>query len=76
MVKLGRNDLCPCGSGKKYKQCCLNIEEIRHKTDRSETIPRALEWLEAKHGLAVHQAIDAQFFGGIDANQYQLLHGL
>ncbi len=22
--KIGRNDPCPCGSGKKYKQCCLN----------------------------------------------------
>ena len=22
--KVGRNDACPCGSGKKYKQCCLN----------------------------------------------------
>ncbi|MGP8244028.1 MAG: SEC-C metal-binding domain-containing protein [Bryobacteraceae bacterium] len=22
--KIGRNDACPCGSGKKYKQCCLN----------------------------------------------------
>lgn len=21
--KVGRNDLCPCGSGKKYKHCCL-----------------------------------------------------
>lgn len=21
--KVGRNDACPCGSGKKYKQCCL-----------------------------------------------------
>ena len=20
--KIGRNDMCPCGSGKKYKQCC------------------------------------------------------
>ena len=20
--KIGRNDPCPCGSGKKYKQCC------------------------------------------------------
>ncbi|MFT5014859.1 MAG: hypothetical protein ACI9HA_003529, partial [Dinoroseobacter sp.] len=20
--KAGRNDPCPCGSGKKYKQCC------------------------------------------------------
>lgn len=22
--KLGRNDPCPCGSGKKYKKCCMN----------------------------------------------------
>ncbi|MBH5317046.1 SEC-C domain-containing protein [Paenibacillus sp. GSMTC-2017] len=22
--KVGRNDACPCGSGKKYKKCCLN----------------------------------------------------
>ncbi len=21
-AKTGRNDPCPCGSGKKYKQCC------------------------------------------------------
>lgn len=24
MSKVGRNDPCPCGSGKKYKQCCWN----------------------------------------------------
>ncbi len=23
-VKVGRNDPCPCGSGKKYKKCCMN----------------------------------------------------
>lgn len=23
-AKMGRNDPCPCGSGKKYKKCCLN----------------------------------------------------
>ncbi len=22
--KIGRNESCPCGSGKKYKKCCLN----------------------------------------------------
>ncbi len=22
-MKLGRNELCPCGSGRKYKKCCL-----------------------------------------------------
>ena len=23
MNKTGRNDACPCGSGKKFKKCCL-----------------------------------------------------
>ena len=23
VTKVGRNDPCPCGSGKKYKKCCL-----------------------------------------------------
>ncbi len=26
-VKVGRNDPCPCGSGKKYKNCCLLKDE-------------------------------------------------
>lgn len=30
----GRNDPCPCGSGKKYKRCCL-IHETPHAPDRS-----------------------------------------
>lgn len=25
--KIGRNDPCPCGSGKKYKKCCLGKDE-------------------------------------------------
>ncbi|WP_310443548.1 SEC-C metal-binding domain-containing protein [Tissierella sp.] len=30
VVKIGRNDSCPCGSGKKYKKCCIDklSEEI------------------------------------------------
>jgi tetratricopeptide (TPR) repeat protein len=27
MTKIGRNDACPCGSGKKYKRCCLAKDE-------------------------------------------------
>ncbi|MGD8877445.1 MAG: SEC-C metal-binding domain-containing protein, partial [Syntrophobacterales bacterium] len=25
--KIGRNEPCPCGSGKKYKKCCLRKHE-------------------------------------------------
>ena len=26
MTAIGRNDRCPCGSGKKYKSCCLGLK--------------------------------------------------
>jgi hypothetical protein len=27
MAKIGRNDTCPCGSGLKYKRCCLGKQQ-------------------------------------------------
>ncbi|MCH9608760.1 MAG: hypothetical protein S4CHLAM45_06700 [Chlamydiales bacterium] len=30
--KTGRNDPCPCGSGKKYKNCCLKKDQAGTKT--------------------------------------------
>ena len=26
-AKLGRNDVCPCGSMKKFKQCCMRLPQ-------------------------------------------------
>jgi hypothetical protein len=40
-MKVGRNDQCPCGSGKKYKRCCMNVAEKQHTEvidDISQTI--------------------------------------
>ena len=31
---LGRNELCPCGSGKKYKRCCLNKDVVLERAER------------------------------------------
>ncbi|PUU87724.1 MAG: hypothetical protein CI947_2119, partial [Halanaerobium sp.] len=28
MAVLGRNDTCPCGSGEKYKKCCIDKEKL------------------------------------------------
>lgn len=28
-MSIGRNDPCPCGSGKKYKKCCLALAEFK-----------------------------------------------
>jgi hypothetical protein len=34
MATIGRNDRCPCGSGRKYKRCCLDREsELRRRTE-------------------------------------------
>ncbi len=46
--KIGRNDPCPCGSGKKYKHCCLrtkpvSIDSIRERErDASDQLTRAM----------------------------------
>jgi len=29
-MKVGRNDQCPCGSGKKYKRCCMGAAAKQH----------------------------------------------
>jgi hypothetical protein len=31
--RIGRNDRCPCGSGKKYKNCCLRNRKTGPETD-------------------------------------------
>lgn len=36
--KIGRNDPCPCGSGKKYKHCCIGskVATINQTTSKNE----------------------------------------
>jgi len=36
MTKVGRNDSCPCGSGKKYKKCCE--EKVKHKKFQAQVL--------------------------------------
>lgn len=42
--KIGRNDPCPCGSGKKYKHCCLNKQE--KALDSIESPEERSKWLK------------------------------
>jgi len=30
-VKIGRNDQCPCNSGKKFKKCCIHKIKVNTK---------------------------------------------
>ncbi|HEY7771923.1 MAG TPA: SEC-C metal-binding domain-containing protein [Marinagarivorans sp.] len=40
-MKVGRNDPCPCGSGKKYKRCCIGVA-AKHSADLADDIEQAL----------------------------------
>ncbi len=75
--KIGRNDPCPCGSGKKYKQCCAS-----GRTDFVEPEPkghagaveRAIDWLVNKHRKAVGAAIGGMLYDNLtEAEQDALL---
>jgi hypothetical protein len=37
----GRNDPCPCGSGKKYKQCHLAADEAKARAEREKVAAEA-----------------------------------
>jgi SEC-C motif-containing protein len=38
---LGRNEPCHCGSGKKYKQCCLAKDEAAERAARAKAAEKA-----------------------------------
>ncbi|HEX8011676.1 MAG TPA: SEC-C metal-binding domain-containing protein [Casimicrobiaceae bacterium] len=46
-MKPGRNDPCPCGSGKKYKHCCLRAEQ-------APEAPESLAWRRLRGLLDEH----------------------
>jgi len=66
-VKIGRNDPCPCGSGKKYKKCCMNKSDVANQVkyqrlDSGWTLNR-IKRLTTKELLEILQT------AGIDINE-------
>lgn len=49
--KVGRNDPCPCGSGKKYKQCCLNKPPLSKKKITVTNLKAQSEQPTESHGI-------------------------
>jgi protein O-GlcNAc transferase len=48
--KIARNDPCPCGSGKKHKQCCLiSAEQPASTHSKALDISKALQLASAHH---------------------------
>jgi len=54
-MKPGRNDPCPCGSGKKYKNCCLEVERRRSES------PDTLAWTRVRRAIKDMPALLGRF---------------
>ena len=55
---VGRNDPCPCGSGKKYKRCCLGKVSAR----RLFYAQTAVKFLSLDHDLQMQFVCYARGF--------------
>jgi len=65
-MKVGRNDPCPCGSGKKHKNCCLGKgETAAASAPPTGSAAAALDWLHRFHRPALTAAVD-HFFDGFE----------
>ncbi len=78
MQKIGRNEPCPCGSGKKYKKCCLAKEQGKatRLRDESTVAKSALDWLGGQYPDGVRTAIQTGYYTGLKKAEKQALDEL
>lgn len=75
-MKVGRNDPCPCGSGKKYKKCCMNKSnptpanraEEKSPIEQTSILKSQLEQLSTKRILENIQA------AGLDISEHRFIN--
>jgi hypothetical protein len=75
MSKIGRNDPCPCGSGKKYKKCCLAQDERRHiEETRPDDMSALFEDIQVRTDMYDDsdepEALDEAPYADIDPEPY------
>lgn len=58
-MTLRSNDPCHCGSGKKYRHCCLNKDYNQEVPEHSNAARVVLDWLERNHRKAMSVSLDA-----------------
>ncbi|MBV9415186.1 MAG: SEC-C domain-containing protein [Solirubrobacterales bacterium] len=67
MDKTGRNDPCPCGSGKKYKKCCLPTHEAEQRQRAAEQqAERDKRTAEHRASLRAARATHIQALAGFE----------
>ncbi len=64
MAKIGRNDLCPCGSGIKYKKCCAQKSDAQRiaesaQKNRERTLTSAVRRIQ--QDAEKRQAVSFEF---------------
>ena len=66
--KIGRNDPCFCGSGKKFKKCCLYKQTPIIKTQlQKEHIPKTLNY------TITYNSVIIEYFDFMDKNDLDKL---
>ncbi len=86
MSKIGRNEPCPCGSGKKYKRCCVRRGEPTPERELVNPYPcltlgppgaegahLALAWLEEHHEVAAMAGAARIYFAGLSDEEVAAL---
>ena len=74
--KPGRNDPCPCGSGKKYKKCCIDTEQTIIERPTAVRIEDKYDLLERypKDDLTIFKELYEEEAVNIDIPVYKALH--
>jgi len=69
-MKVGRNEPCPCGSGRKYKKCCLAreaaVEYAYSSGDREDALERLGRFSERAEFEAERDDADREFWQALD----------
>lgn len=71
-METGRNDPCPCGSGKKYKKCCLLTEHVetgREESIRARLVQELLRFFRINLADSLDEAHD-YFWGDFEPEKY------
>jgi len=73
VAKVNRNEPCPCGSGKKYKKCCMlearKLASIR--ASNREIVQEAVHWISIKHSEALNRWVEDVWFADISKEERQ-----
>jgi hypothetical protein len=81
-TKIGRNDPCPCGSGNKYKKCCLGAHETNARGSAGErpstddAVARALAWLAERYPRQSWEALEKDYYGALSREARQAIEDL